>query len=208
MAEENKTTQEITEQDGVQPVGGGAKSTPADGGKSPASQATLASQTTLVPQEDEKKFSQKELDDIVKQRLDRAAKGQPSKEELAAFRKWQDEQKTDEQRHADEIKKALDDKAAAELRVEELEAKYTAMTKGVKPEAVEDVFALAKGRVSETVTLGKAIDEVLKKYPQFGAGEASKPRITTGVPSIGGTNTMSGVEKRFYERNPELLKKT
>ena len=198
MADEQNVNQEITEQGGAQSAGGDpTTSTPASDGKAPA------------PQEDEKKFSQKELDDIVKQRLDRATKGQPSKEELAAFRRWQDEQKSDEERHADEIKKAQDDKAAAELRAADFEAKYTALSKGVRADAVEDVIALARVKVSEDITLDKAIDEVLKKYPQFiGSGEVPKPKITTGVPSTGGANNMSGVEKRFYEKNPQLLKQT
>lgn len=45
----------------------------------------------------EKTFTQKELDDIVKQRLDRAKKDMPSKDELKAFKEWQDSQKTAEQ---------------------------------------------------------------------------------------------------------------
>ena len=41
----------------------------------------------------EKTFTQKELDDIVKQRLDRAKKDMPTKDELKAFREWKDSQK-------------------------------------------------------------------------------------------------------------------
>ena len=40
----------------------------------------------------EKTFTQAELDEIVKQRLERQKKGQPSKEEMDAFHKWQDSQ--------------------------------------------------------------------------------------------------------------------
>ena len=196
--EQNVTNQAITEQGGAQSAGGDpTTSTPASDGKAPA------------PQEDEKKFSQKELDEHINRRLERERKNQPTKEELAAFRRWQDEQKSDEERHADEIKKAQDDKAAAELRAADFEAKYTALSKGVRADTVEDVIALARVKVSEDITLDKAIDEVLKKYPQFiGSGEVPKPKITTGVPSTGGANNMSGVEKRFYEKNPQLLKQT
>lgn len=162
MADENiQATTEPTEQTTATSGGGDPKSTPAGDGKAPA------------PQEDEKKFSQKELDDIVKQRLDRATKGQPTKEELAAFRAWQDEQKTAEEKRADELKAAQDKQIAAEQRASDLEAKFTAISKGVSASAVEDVIALAKGRVSEDITLDKAIDEVLKKYPQFAAGNAA-----------------------------------
>ena len=162
MADEQNVNQEITEQGGAQTAGGDPTSTPAGDGKAPA------------PQEDEKKFSQKELDEHINRRLERERKNQPSKEELAAFRKWQDEQKTDEQRHADELKTAQDKQTAAEQRAADLEAKLAAMSKGVSAAAVEDVIALAKGRVSDEVSLDKAIDEVLKKYPHFAEKEASK----------------------------------
>lgn len=60
-----------------------------------------------------------------------------------------------------------------------LEAKYTAVSKGVKLEAVEDVIALAKNKVSNKVTLEQAIESVIEKYPQFGTAP-DKPS-TTGV---------------------------
>lgn len=81
----------------------------------------------------------------------------------------------------------------------ELEAKYTAISKGVKAENVEDVIVLAMGRVTDTVTLDQAIDSVIKKYPSF-----SSSAITTGVPSGGGTSKISGVEAAFLARNPGL----
>lgn len=195
MADEQNVDQEITEQDGAKTVGGDPTSTPAGDGKAPA------------PQEDEKKFSQKELDEHINRRLERERKNQPTKEELAAFRAWQDSQKSAEEKHADELKAAQDKQTAAEQRAADLEAKLAAMSKGVNAGSVEDVIALARGRMTDDVPLDKAIDEVLKKYPQFlGQGEAPKAKITTGVPSTGGANNMSGVEKRFYEKNPQLLK--
>ena len=50
--------------------------------------------STPETEQAEKTFTQKELDDIVKQRLDRAKKDMPSKDELKAFREWKDSQKT------------------------------------------------------------------------------------------------------------------
>lgn len=71
----------------------------------------------------EKTFTQKELDDIVKQRLDRAKKDMPSKEELKAFREWKDSQKTAEQKAADDIAAANLAKEAAEREKQALEIK-------------------------------------------------------------------------------------
>lgn len=68
----------------------------------PADKDVQSTKAPEAPAADEKKFSQKELDDIVKQRLDRAAKGQPSKEELAEFRKYKDSLKTDEEKRSEQ----------------------------------------------------------------------------------------------------------
>lgn len=75
----------------------------------------------------EKTFTQKELDDIVKQRLDRAKKDMPSKEELQAFRDWQDSKKTAEQKAADDIAAANSAKEAAEREKQALEIKVRPM---------------------------------------------------------------------------------
>ena len=66
----------------------------------------------------EKTFTQKELDDIVKQRLDRAKKDMPSKEEMDAFHKWQDSQKTAEQLSQEKITAAENGRTEAVKRAE------------------------------------------------------------------------------------------
>ena len=83
MAEETNTT--VTETEQAENSGGDPK-----GGTGNAVNAV----STPEPAQAEKTFTQKELDDIVKQRLDRAKKDMPSKEELKAFKAWQDSQKT------------------------------------------------------------------------------------------------------------------
>ena len=64
----------------------------------------------------EKTFTQAELDEIVRQRLERQKKGQPSKEEMDAFHKWQDSQKTAEQLSAEKISAAQTAASEAEKR--------------------------------------------------------------------------------------------
>lgn len=148
----------------------------------------------------EKTFTQAELDKIVTERIAREKAKLPTKEELAEYKKWRDENKTAEEKTAEEIKAANEAKAAAEQRAADFEAKYTAMNKGVKSEAVEDVIALARVKVSDSVTLEQAIDEVIKKYPQF---SGSAPTITTSVPNSSGAK-ISGVEAAFLAKNPGL----
>lgn len=160
-------------------------------------------QTANTSETTEKTFTQAELDKVVADRLAREKAKLPTKEDLAEYKKWREENQTAEEKTAAEIKAAQEAKSAAEQKAAQLEAKYTAMTKGVKSDAVDDVIALALGKVSETVTLEQAIDGVIAKYPQFSGATQPAP-ITTSVATGDGTTTLSGVEAAFLARNPDL----
>ena len=155
----------------------------------------------------EKTFTQAELDEIVRQRLERQKKGQPSKEEMDAFHKWQDSQKTAEQLSAEKISAAQTAASEAEKRAAAAEAKCCAFSKGVSKEAVDDVIALAMNKVDDNTPIDKAIDAVIAKYPSFCSAKSEAPKgITTGV-SFGngsGGSQLSGVEAAFYAKNPDL----
>ena len=169
--------------------------------------STVNAVSTSAEGQTEKTFTQKELDEIVKQRLERERKGMPSKKEMDAFKAWQDSQKTAEQLSAEKISAAESAKSEAEKRAEAAEAKCTAYSKGVKPEAVEDVIALAMSKVSDSVTVEAAIDAVIAKYPSFCSSQPEKPKgITTGV-NFGngsGASELSGVEAAFLRKNPDI----
>ena len=162
--------------------------------------------STPEPEQAAKTFTQAELDAIVKQRLERQAKGQPSKEEMDAFRKWQDSQKTAEQLSAEKISAAENGKAEAERRAQAAEAKCIAFSKGVSKEAVEDVIALAMNKVDDNTPIDKAIEAVIAKYPSFCSAKSETPNgITTGVSfNKGGGSQMSGVEAAFLAKNPGI----
>ena len=155
----------------------------------------------------EKTFTQAELDEIVKQRLERQKKGQPSKEEMDAFHKWQDSQKTAEQLSAEKISAAQTAASEAEKRAAAAEAKCCAFSKGVSKEAVDDVIALAMNKADDNTPIDKAIDAVIAKYPSFCSAKSEAPKgITTGVSfgNGGGGSQMSGVEAAFLAKNPGL----
>ena len=154
----------------------------------------------------EKTFTQKELDEIVRQRLERQKKGQPTKEEMDAFHKWQDSQKTAEQLSAEKISAAQTAASKAEKRAAAAEAKCCAYSKGVSKEAVDDVIALAMNKVDDNTPIDKAIDAVIAKYPSFCSAKSEAPKgITTGVSfGNGGGSQLSGVEAAFLAKNPGL----
>lgn len=147
-----------------------------------AAQETDTKSEPAQEQQPEKTFTQSELDAaIAKER-----QSLPSADELKAFNDWKESQKTEQEKTAEKIKLAQEAQTAAEQKASALEAKFTAVSKGVKPEAVDDVIALAKNKVSDTVTLEQAIESVIEKYPQFGAA-ADKP-MTTGVTTPNNSN--------------------
>ena len=155
----------------------------------------------------EKTFTQKELDEIVRQRLERQKKGQPTKEEMDAFHKWQDSRKTAEQLSAEKSSAAQTAASEAEKRAAAAEAKCCAFSKGVSKEAVDDVIALAMNKVDDNTPIDKAIDAVIAKYPSFCSAKSEAPKgITTGVSfgNGGGGTQMSGVEAAFLAKNPGL----
>ena len=149
----------------------------------------------------EKTFTQAEMDKVITDRLAREKKNIPDKKRLEAFKAWEDSQKTVEEKQSEAISMAEQAKIDAEQRAIEFEAKYTAIAKGVKSDAVEDVIALAKAKVTDNVTLEQAIESVMAKYPSI-KGEIQT--ITTGVKTNNNGSNLSGVEAAFLARNPDL----
>ena len=64
--------------------------------------------------------------------------------------------------------------------IAELKGKVHALSVGVAADCIEDVLALAKAKVGGDVTLDKAIDSVIEKYPSF-KGEKTKAIVTSAV---------------------------
>lgn len=145
----------------------------------------------------EKTFTQKELDDIVKQRLDRAKKDMPSKEELKALRDWQDSKKTAEQKVADDIAAANSAKEASEREKQSLEIKVACLSKGVPADSAEDVIALAARLTDDNTSIEKAVDMVLEKYPAF-LGKPPK-KGTTGVKTGDSADSSGTAPNSFIE---------
>lgn len=158
---------------------------------------------------DEKKYSQKDMDNAVEKRLARER------------RKWKKEQQKNEKhdgngKTGDGGEESEDAKArkAAESRATKAEARVACYEAGVAKESVDDAIALAKSYMEndENLDLEEAIEKVVKKYPHFKKEAANQNDDRNDDKSWGqrqsgkGYNKMSGVEKRFYELNPDLKK--
>lgn len=185
MADETNTnateTKNMAENSGGDPKGDAEK---ADAVSTPESEQA------------EKIFTQKELDEIVKQRLDRAKKDMPSKDELKAFREWKDSQKTAEQKAAEQLAEVAAARDSAEREKSRLEIKVSCLSKGVDVDAVDDVIALAERFIDDDTTIEKAVEKVLEKYPSFRSA-VKVPGITTGVKTT--VSEKSPVNSGFFD---------
>ena len=120
--------------------------------------------------EEPKTFTQEELDKIVKERVARAKKDQPSKA----------------------LTNAEKARVAAEERALLAETKVTCLSKGVASTSVDDVVILAKSMLNDDLTMEQAIDKVLEKYPSF-KGEQQKQEQNKNGFIIGANNTKQKV---------------
>lgn len=162
---------------------------------------------------DEKKYSQKDVDSAISKRLAREK------------RKWQREQQkknsgkdgNDDGKKGEEESEDSKARKAAEERASKAEAKNACYEAGVSKDSVDDVVALARSYMAadEDLDLEEAIEKVVKKYPQFKQSAADLDEDEDGNKNKSwgqrqnsrGTKKMSGVERRFYEMNPDLKPK-
>lgn len=163
------------------------------------------------PEENEKKFSQKDVDDAVKKRLAREKRKWQREQQKKEGKKPNGKVKTGEDSNKDDDAETqeLRDKAA---KADEMEMKWTCLEHDVDKSCVDDVLALARVHMAknEDMDIEDAIDEVLKKYPQF--KESSKEEDdeeetkskSWGQRQNGRRQKTSGVEAAFYARNPGL----
>ena len=154
---------------------------------------------STLTEEDVRREAQKIADAIVAKKL----KDMPTKEEMAAFKEWQAEQSKPEK--SPELKAMEERLAQIEQEAAESKAKATkyereraALAAGVSQDFVEFVAHKAGSLVDEEKTFDKALAEYLEENKQF------KGQIKTGREMGDPQPQLDGVEKAFYEKNPEL----
>lgn len=151
-------------------------------------------------QAEEKTLTQKEVDEIVKERLDREKKKLPSKEELAKFKEWQESQKSEADKQAEK------DKLISEKEQEATNYKRenTLLKKGVNVDEVDYVlFKVSKmeGEFEDN------LEEFLKANPKYLQKEEVTTQ-TTGVRtnSLPESQKMTKVDEILKSRHPDMFK--
>lgn len=139
---------------------------------------------TQVENEEEKTFTQAEVDALISKRVARATRGMPSSEELEAFRTWQSNQQTD----AEKITKltgerdtAQSELSTAKEKLEQYERERFLVKNGVPAEDV-DYYAFKIGKlVTDDKPFEEAAEEFLKEH-----NAPSKARVDTSASLNGG----------------------
>ena len=164
----------------------------------PAEGAGTGTQTIITEgagnQAAEKTLTQSEAEAMLKREL---AKKLPKKEEMDAFKAWQESQKTEAEKREEERKAA----EAAKAENESLKNELKVIRSGVSGKDSDYVlFKVSK--------MEGDFDDNLKKFlaenPEYTEGERQK---STGLKTQRGKDTaISGVEAAFYAKNPHLKK--
>ena len=111
--------------------------------------------------EQEKTFTQADVDKMIQSRLDRERKKYPSEEEITAYRTWKDSQQTEQERQAKQAKELADSKAAltaSQAEVEQLRRDKYVLSKGLTGEDAEFIAFKAMKMVNDKTTFEQAVD--------------------------------------------------
>ena len=146
----------------------------------------------------EKTFTQEELNKIVQDRLDKEKKKMPSKEELKAFKEWQESQKTAEQKQAE--KDAEYQKTLNELNT--LKRTNAVLEAGVnKDDADYVLFKVGKMEGEFDENLAKFLKDNPKYLKQ--ELETTEPKAT-GAPVRTISSGNDGVLGILASKHPEI----
>lgn len=131
-----------------------------------ADETNVQSTESTTATEQEKTFTQADVDTLIEKRLARERKKYPSEDEMKSFRDWKESQQTEKDRW-DALTKERDtartDLASVQSELEQLKREKILVSKGVPAEDV-DYYAFKIGKlVTENITFEKAAEEFLKE---------------------------------------------
>lgn len=147
--------------------------------------------TEPTAEEQEKTFTQADVDTMIQKRLERERKKYPGEEELTAFRAWKESQQSQQEKW-DALTKERDDTrtalTAAQTELEQYRREKWLLGKGVGPEDV-DYYAFKIGKLVtdstdfETAAAQYLKDHAPKSQPEMPGGGI---RVDFGGPLGGG----------------------
>lgn len=130
----------------------------------PNTNAQGAENNTAAQQE--KTFTQADVDKMIQSRLDRERKKMPSEEELNAFRTWKDSQQTEQDRMNNITKErdtAVSNLSTANAKIEQLEHEKYVSSKGFTGDEAEFIAFKAAKMVDDKTTFEQAVDAIAQE---------------------------------------------
>lgn len=143
---------------------------------------TTAQQENPILTEEEKKFSQAEVDDLISKRLARERKKYPTDEELADWRNWKETRQQGEEASAKAARELNDYKTKYDHAIRELEQARNEMyllAKGVPREDVDYYAYKISKLTNEETTFEQAAQKYLEEKHIGGM------KVSTGVQVTG-----------------------
>lgn len=127
-------------------------------------------------------------------------KGMPSKEELKAFKDWQESQKTAEQKQAEKDAEYVQ----KDTKISELQKENAVLKAGVTEEDNVDYVLYKVGKMEGEFEENLA--KFLKENPKYIKGEELNEQKATGAPVKSISSTDSGVRSILKAKHPEIFK--
>ena len=160
-------------------------------------ETTTTEQVETNSEEVVKTFTQEEVDNIVKERLAKAKKGIPSKEELTKYNEWKESQKTQQDKYDELVK----DDAEKNLTISNLQKENLVLKSGITD---DDEVEFIVYKVSK---MDGDFEDNLKQYltdnPKHTKKEETKATGVESKPSQ--VVKESGVSAILKAKHPELF---
>lgn len=124
---------------------------------------TTVQSTGTTAQEQEKTFTQADVDKMIQARLDRERRKYPSEDEMTAYRTWKDSQQTEQERQAKREKEFADNKSAltaAQAEVQQIKREKYVLSKGLTGEEAEFIAFKALRMMDDKTTFEQAVDKL------------------------------------------------
>lgn len=151
--------------------------------------------TEITATEQEKTFTQADVDDLIKKRLDRERKKYPSEEELTSFRSWKETKQTEQERlnnlakERDESRTAL---SAVQSELEQMKRERYVFSKGLTGEEAEFIAFKASKMVNDSTTFEQAVDALTADRQKKATFDWSAP-VGSGSKEPGVNGTMNAL---------------
>ena len=129
-------------------------------------------------EEEERTFTQAEVDELINKRLARARKGMPTDDELKAFREWQDKQNPE-----GKAKATHDELELAKMDAEMTRRENYLLRKGVDPDEAEVLSVLISNKYMDGET---DFEDAAEKYLKTHKSKIGGVRMDTGARLNGG----------------------